>query len=232
MMKCNIISTTKAHGLYWLGRYVERGYLSLHLLRRYYDQMIDGTADAYEEYYKKLDVYNPYPDAESFHLGCLYDSNNPSSIISALECANDNGIVLRKEISTETLSYIQLALSHIKACKESGETNITHLQDITDYQMAFWGSVGERVFDERIRNLIRVGRLIENIDMHIRFDYPFYRIEEAFDSLLLCVAIEEDIFDQTVLTQLSQLITEDLYKEAAPDYRAKVLRYLNHMVLI
>lgn len=232
MMKSNIISTTKAHGLYWLGRYVERSYISLHLLRRYYDQMIDDNTDAYEEFYKKLDVHNPYPDAESFHLGCLYDSNNPCSIISSLECANDNGIVLRREISTETLSYIQLSLSHVKACRDRGETNITHLQNITDYQLAFWGSVGERVFDDRIRTLIRVGRLIENIDMHIRFDYAFYRIEEAFESLLVCVDAEEEIFDKTVLSQLSELITEELYTEAAPDYRAKLLRYLNHVVLI
>lgn len=32
-----ILTATKANQLFWLGRYVERVYLSLHLMRRYYD---------------------------------------------------------------------------------------------------------------------------------------------------------------------------------------------------
>ncbi len=33
--------------------------------------------------------------------------------------AFDNAVVMRKEISTETLSYIQLALDEFERCKES-----------------------------------------------------------------------------------------------------------------
>ena len=35
---CNAISATKANRLYWLGRYAERVYLSLHLLLKFYEQ--------------------------------------------------------------------------------------------------------------------------------------------------------------------------------------------------
>ena len=41
MMTCYTISATKANRLYWLGRYAERVYISLHLLRRYYDKMTE-----------------------------------------------------------------------------------------------------------------------------------------------------------------------------------------------
>ena len=47
-MTFNAISANKANRLYWLGRYTERVYLSLHFLRRYYDQMIDGHPQNYE----------------------------------------------------------------------------------------------------------------------------------------------------------------------------------------
>ena len=43
MTQKNLISVTKANSLYWLGRYEERVYITLHLLRKCYDKMIDGT---------------------------------------------------------------------------------------------------------------------------------------------------------------------------------------------
>ena len=42
MVKSNVISATNANRLFWLGRYEERVHLTLHLLRKCYDAMIDG----------------------------------------------------------------------------------------------------------------------------------------------------------------------------------------------
>lgn len=122
MITCNAISAIKANRLYWLGRYTERVYISLHLLRRYYDKMIDGKPKEYEEYYQKLDTSNPYPDKESFRIGYMYDDKNPCSLISGLTAANDNAIVLREEIMSETLSYIELSLSYIRKSAEKRMT--------------------------------------------------------------------------------------------------------------
>mgnify|MGYP003595176586 FL=1 len=77
-MVCYTISATKANRLYWLGRYTERVYTSLHLLRRCYDKMIDGSTDEYEMYYHTMDVADTYPDIEAFKLGLMYDSHNPA----------------------------------------------------------------------------------------------------------------------------------------------------------
>lgn len=231
-MMMMVISAAKANRLYWLGRYTERVYISLHLLRRYHDKMIDGDGKEYEDYYKKLDTSNPYPDTESFRMGYMYDEKNPCSLISGLKAANDNAIVLREEIMSETLSYIQLSLVHIQNSAERENSNITDLQPITDYLLAFWGSIDERIFDERIRNFLKIGKLVENIDMHIRFDYPFYRIQEAYECLKNCAEDEDGIFDQMILSQLDKLLDEDLYNNQESDYKAKVLKYINHLVLL
>lgn len=232
MITYNAISAIKANRLYWLGRYTERVYISLHLLRRYYDKMIDGEPKEYEEYYQKLDTSNPYPDMESFRMGYMYDDKNPCSLISGLIAANDNAIVLREEIMSETLSYVELSLSHIRKSAEKKDGNITDLQPITDYLLAFWGSVDERGFDERVRNFLRIGKLVENMDMHIRFDYPFYRIQEVYESLKLCAETEEGIFDQMILEHLDGLLEEDMYDSSNLQYKATVLKYLNHLVLL
>lgn len=232
MVMYNAISATKANRLYWLGRYTERVYISLHLLRRYYDKMIDGKPEEYEEYYQKLDIDNPYPDMESFRMGYMYDEKNPCSLLSGLNAANDNAIVLREEIMSETLSYVQLSLCHIQREAEKKDSNITDLQPITDYLLAFWGSIDERVFDERIRNFLKMGKLVENIDMHIRFDYPYYRIREAYDCLKQCAETEEDILDPVMLAHLEDLLSRTQYEKKAGDYKARVLKYINHLVLL
>ena len=82
--------------------------------------MIDGKPKEYEEYYQKLDTSNPYPDKESFRIGYMYDDKNPCSLMSGLTAANDNDIVLREEIMSETLSYIELSLSYIRKSAENG----------------------------------------------------------------------------------------------------------------
>lgn len=232
MMMCYAIPATKANRLYWLGRYVERVYISLHLLRRYYDRMIDGDPKDYEEYYKKLDINNGYASNETFRLGQMYDPQNPCSLLSGLESANDNGIVLREEIKSESLSYIQMSLCYIKACAEKCEKNITALQPVTDYLLAFFGSIDERVFDERIRNIIKMGKLVENLDLHIRFDYPYQRIEEAYESLKECAETEDGTFDTMIIQRLDELIREDLYEAKEDNYKNTLLNYLNHLVLL
>lgn len=231
-MMCYTISAAKANRLFWLGRYTERVYLSLHLLRRYCDKMIDGQPGEYEEYYRKLSGGNPYTDPEQFRRGYMYDESNPCSLLSGLTAAHDNAIVLREEIMSETLSYIQLALCCLQRAKEQQEDNITDLQPITDYLLAFWGSIDERVFDRRVRTFLRIGRLVEYLDMHIRFDYPFYRIREAYDSLKECGEEEQAIFDSMMTEQLDALLDEERYAEAGADYKQKVLKYLNHLILL
>ena len=226
------ISATKANRLYWLGRYTERVYLELHLLRRYYDKMIDGEPEEYKEYYEKLEIMNPYEDEESFRLGYLYDEKNPVSIISGLTYANDNAIVLREEIKSETMSYIQMSLVKINQESKAREYNITNLQSITDWLLAFWGSIDERIFDERVKNLLKIGRYVELLDILIRFEYPYFRVRESFDSLLQCSKMEEGAFDKTLMGNLDWLIESNVYKTDDPEYKAKILKYLNHLVLV
>lgn len=229
---CNAISATKANRLYWLGRYAERVYLSLHLLRKSYDNMIDGGDLQYLDYYKRLDASSVYPDKMSFMQGFMYDEKNPNSLLAGMERANDNAIVLREEIMSETLSYIQLSLVRLKEAATAGTTNITDLQCVTDYLLAFWGSVDERIFDDDIRHLMRIGRLVENIDLHVRFDYPFFRIEETYAGLKRCAEDMDGIFDTMILAHVDELLTEETYAPDDMEYKCMLLKYINHLVLL
>ncbi len=229
---CYTIPATKANRLYWLGRYAERVYESLHLLRKCYDEMIDGHPEAFEGYFKKLDSSIDYRANEAFRLEQMYDNQNPSSLMRSIEAANDNAIVLREEIKSESLAYIQMSLVHIKKCADAKEGNITALQPITDHLLAFFGSIDERVYDDRIRNIIRIGKSVELLDMLIRFDYPYKRVDEAYETVKKCTEGEFGLVNIVTMHELEELIDRDKYEHPSDDYKQRMLTYLNKMILV
>ncbi len=234
-MVCTVITADKANRLYWLGRYAERVYISLHLLRRYCDKVIDGNVADFNEYYSALGVKSTSDEQmynETLHLSQLYDMTNIYSINSSLSLANDNGIILRRDITSESLSYLQMSQVILDKCSASNEKNITMFQPITDYMLSFFGSLDERVFNKHIRNFIKYGKLVENIDLHLRFNYPFYRIEEAYMSLKEYLSREEAHINTEKIEILDNLICEDKYDITNEEYKHEILLHLNNLVRV
>lgn len=232
MVKSNAISAMKANRLYWLGRYEERVYMTLHLLRQCYDRMIDGDAADYEEFWQKLDASGSYSSPDEFRLGMLYDTKNPNSIISEINFAKDNAILLREDITSETLSFIEMSIAHMNKCKAEVETNITTLQPITDWSLAFWGSVFQRLYNPKIISLIVIGRNVEYMDMLIRFGYPFDRIRQSYEEVKAYGKDVKRIFDTVIESQLDYLLTAEQYNPSDMEYRNKVLKFINQLVLV
>lgn len=216
------ISKEKSIRLLWLGRYVERAYFTLHLLRKCHDLMIDENEHAYIDFCSKMGIENKYESAHDFLDRYLYDSSNPDSLFSMLINANDNGIVLREEIKSETLSYIQMAMSHFKACSLQ-KCDINELQNITDYLLAFWGSVDVRIGNSSMRNVIKAGRFIESVDLHIRFDYSFDRVSRLLMPLNDIVTKEKYIFNDEIASQFSMHADESCYHDL------KTLQFVNQL---
>jgi uncharacterized alpha-E superfamily protein len=205
------VSSAKANRMYWLGRYTERVYLTLHMLRKHFDLMIDEDKDAYITFCTKMGIENKYSSADDFTKRYLFDSSNPESVINMLERVKDNAMMLREEIMTETLSYIELSIAHMNK-PDVQSVGIEGLQRITDYMLAFWGSIDERIVDNQIRHSIKFGKFIESLDLHIRFDYPFNRVEGIFNRLLHTIEKECYICDEMTLLTLKQHFTFDDYK--------------------
>lgn len=231
-----ILNANTANRLYWLGRYAERGYLFLHLMRKAYDEVLDvpvGEVPVYSDFLKKLDVYVPGSIDTSYQImDQLYNPDTVTSLRSIIEMMMDNAIVLRTEIKTESFSYIEICRDLIRAKSIMRDTNITNLQPITDALLAFWGSIQERVYGQ-VRTFLMIGKLIEHLDMNIRFDYRHYRIEEAMSELEKSIDDEPSLIDKVMLAKLRALIIDkDAYEQFDQEYKDKMLNYLNQMVRI
>lgn len=214
------ISMAKVNRLFWMGRYAERVYLALHLLRKHNDLMIDEDHDSYISFCNKMGIENRYSSGAEFIMSYLYSTENPDSIINMLERVNDNAILLREEIMSETLSYIQMSISYMQKARE-GNVILSELQTITDYILAFWGSVDERILNTKIRRTIKFGKFVESADLHIRFDYPFDRIADINNRLFEYTDKDPELCDEIKLIAYKNKMSFDTYKEP------QTLFYLN-----
>lgn len=162
-----IISVEQADHLYWLGRYTERVYSTLRFYFKRFDTMIDEKIDSYQTFCDSIDIPNIYTSREDFIKRYPFDADNPDSIISNLNRAYDNAIVLRESIGSETLSYIQLAIYDMNKAAVS-KSPLIELQYIMDHLLSFWGIVDDQIDSEQVRNMIKAGKRIERIDIYAR----------------------------------------------------------------
>ena len=167
-----IISIVKANNLLWLGRYAERTYTTLQVFTTYYDKMIDMDSEAYKSYCDQLGLPDIYKDKKDFVMQYVFNTEDPNSLVSNLSRAHDNAMVVRDTISSEALSYLEMALNILKAGYK-GHTPLREMQKVLDELMAFWGCLDDFVEDEESRNVIKVGRYLERLDLYFRFSMPY-----------------------------------------------------------
>lgn len=230
-----VISANTANQLFWLGRYAERGYLMLHLMRRAYDEVIDVPVGEkpYSDFLEKLGGYVANNMTSSYQMMAqIYDPNTVSSLYNIIERMMDNAIVLRSIICSESFAYIELCRDLIKKKSASKEMNITELQPITDWLLAFWGSIRERVYGQSYA-LLEVGRLVEHLDMNMRFEYKHYRIDEAWDMLKRYMQSEQDLFDRVQAGRFEMYAaTQEAYDENIKEHKFEMTAALNGLVKV
>lgn len=166
-----IISVENTNRLYWLGRYSERVYTTIRLFAVSFDDMIDNYIDSYADFCKSLDIPNIYTSKENFVERYCFDEEDPNSIYSNLMRAYDNYVTLREELGSETVSYIQLAVYELQRARVS-EAPLIELQKVVDNILAFWGIVDDSIDSQNVRNIIKVGKRIERLDLYGRLHMP------------------------------------------------------------
>ena len=162
-----ILSVEHSDQLYWLGRYSERVYTTLRYFAERFDSLIEVKNEDYDEFCRRQDIPNIYTSKEDFIARYCFDENDPNSIYANLMRAYDNAIVLREEIGSETLAYIQLAVYAMNKAKLS-DAPLVQLQKVVDNIVAFWGMADDDIDSPRVRGMIKLGKRVERIDLYAR----------------------------------------------------------------
>ncbi|MEE1304306.1 MAG: alpha-E domain-containing protein [Agathobacter sp.] len=202
-----IISVEQVDHLYWLGRYTERVYTTLRIYAKSFDRMIDGTDEVFGNYCDLLDIPNIYESKKDFLMRYPFDASIPDSIISNLNRAYDNAIVLRETIGSEALSYIQMAIYAMNKAAQS-DAPLIELQHISDDILSFWGLVDDQIDVEQIRNIIKAGKRIERVDLYARLEIDKKRLDREIHRMIPRVLRSGMKYNENSLSQVSRLINE------------------------
>ena len=201
-----IISVEQVDHLYWLGRYTERVYTTLKIYSESFDRMIDESEDSYQKYCDSLDIPNIYESKEDFLKRYPFDISVPDSIISNLNRAYDNAIVLRETIGSEALSYIQLSIYAMNNASVS-DAPLIDLQQIMDDLLSFWGLVDDQIDSDQIRNIIKAGKRIERIDLYARLEVEKPRLVREVRRMIPRVLRSGMKYDDMSLNRVSTLLS-------------------------
>ncbi|OUQ67605.1 hypothetical protein B5E53_08265 [Eubacterium sp. An11] len=200
-----IISVEKVDHLYWLGRYTERVYTTLRLFFHIYDKMIEQPEGVYVKYCERLNIPDIYTSNKQFVQSYLFGEDNPDSVFSNMKRAYDNAVVLRDELSSNVLSYVELALNTFDGCRKT-TAPLLELQQVIDYLLAFWGCADDYVEQEDCRNILKCGKYIERLDLCIRLDYHMDDLEKEYRKLINRLGKTNLCYNEDNLKRLKDLI--------------------------
>ncbi len=203
-----IISIKSSDNLFWLGRYVERVFTTLKAFTECYDIMIDINDDEYVDFCRKLGIANNYSCRQEFISSFLFDQNDPASIYSSLLHAYDNAVEMRNVISSDTLSYLQLAVDIMEKSRGSN-VPLLKVQEVTDWIFAFWGSADDNIEAEGSRNILKFGRSIERLDLYTRLGYPQELMRKEFSIMLNRLYKVGIDFNPHSIERLTKMILEE-----------------------
>ncbi len=200
------ISVEKMDHLFWLGRYTDRVYTTVRLFFQIYDNMIEQPEGIYEKYCERLNIPNIYTSNGQFVRSYLFDAQNPDSVLSNMERAYGNAVVLREELSSSTFSYVQLALNTMESCSRT-TAPLLELQQVIDYLLAFWGCADDYV-EEDCRNILKCGKYVERLDLCIRFSFHIRDIGKEYRKLVNRLRRTNLCYNEENLKRLGEIINE------------------------
>lgn len=209
-----IISVEQTDRLFWLGRYSERVYTTLRLYSESFDRLIDMDSYDYAEFCRRLDIPDVYGSKEKFKESYPFDEEDTNSILSNLLRAYDNAIVLREEIGSETLSYIQLAIYDMQKARIS-RAPLIEMQSVIDNLLAFWGIADDIIDSEQTRNIIKAGKRVERVDLFGRLQLPAANITREVHRLIPRIERSGIRYHEEGLERLKNLVETgeiDYYK--------------------
>lgn len=200
----SIINTDR---LYWLGRYSERVYTTLKLFERSFDTLIEQYGGDHREFCASLEIPDIYSDKDDFIAVYAFSTQDPNSIMSNLRRGYDNAIELREEIGSECLSFVQMAIYEMERAQRSDAPGL-YFQKVTDYILAFWGCVDDQIDDENTRNIIKIGKRVERLDLYARLGRSREEIQREIDRLSGRIDRTDLIYRKDLLHKLHELAAE------------------------
>lgn len=205
-----LITANVATNLYWFGRYLERIEATIVEIINEFDTIIDVDKDAGKKFFEKLEIDIEYKSASEF-LDVAIFGDHISNLGNIMSYARENAIICRANIPTEAFgSVIELSNLFDQNSKSAYELDFKFIDNILSLISEIWGELTQKQDRNSSDYFIRMGKLVEKVDFHLRINQDKSLALIMLDEIDTIVSILTDNNEPRSKVQYGILSQEEL----------------------
>ena len=162
-----LLTGNVATNLYWFGRYLERIESILLEVVPAFDTIIDIDKDYGKKLYKKLEIEIDYKSPKEFLNVALF-SDHVANINTLMEFVRENAIICRADMYTSAFGTVMELSDLIKKEKNTSQVEFKFIDKVLALISEIWGELTRREKRNTSDYFIRLGKLVEKVDFHLR----------------------------------------------------------------
>ncbi len=163
-----LLTANVANNLYWLGRYLERIESTLMEIVNTFDQIIDVDKAVGKKLFKRLEIDIKYKNANEFLYEATFGEHE-SNIYALISYVRENAIISRAYIDTNAFGSI-IEVSELLKQANNDHINIdcAFIEKLSSRISEIWGEMTRKQERNTSDYFIRLGKLVEKVDFHLR----------------------------------------------------------------
>lgn len=163
-----LLTANVATNLYWFGRYLERIEATLIEVVSAFDAVIDTDKEKGKKFYKKLGIDIEYETAKEF-LKVAICGNHEANLSLLMGCVRENAIICRSAVDTEAFGSVMELSDLLKhSCNNTFDIDYRFIDNVQSLISEIWGELARRENRKASDYFIRLGKLVEKVDFHLR----------------------------------------------------------------
>jgi len=179
-----LLTTNVATNLYWFGRHLERVEMTLIDVMALFDIIIDGDKNAGQDYYARLEIDLAYDSASDFLDNAIFGSH-PSNLAELMSNARENAIICRAHIETDAFGEtIKLYELFDHASRSANRVDYEFIDSALSLINEIWGIKTRGLVRRKSDHFIRLGKLVEKVDLHVRHGKDGEELPEYLNNIL------------------------------------------------
>lgn len=179
-----VLTSNTAINLYWLGRHLERVESTLVDVETVFDVIIDGDRSAGKAYFNRLDVELSYENASGFLEEAIF-GNHASNLFDLMKSARENAIICRTYMDTDAFGEtIRLHNLFDHASKSAQGIDYRFVDDALSLINEIGGIMSRGLVRRTSDYFIRLGKLVEKVDLHVRHAKEGDELSEYLSNIL------------------------------------------------
>lgn len=180
-----LLTANVAVNLFWFGRHLERVEAMLIDVEKLFDIVIDGDKEAGKTYFSHLEIDLEYEEASEF-LDTAIFGDHASNLAVLTQNARENAIICRAFIDTDAFGEtIKLYELFDHASKSAQYVDYRFVDDALSLINEIGGIMSRGLVRRKSDHFIRLGKLVEKVDLHVRHGKQSDELSEYLNNILL-----------------------------------------------